>query len=216
VKWALLDVLPADEARALLSAARRRRFDRGETIFHEGDPGDTVHLLDKGRVAIRVTTPLGDTATIRVLGPGEIFGELAVISPWPRTATVRALEPVETLVMASDRIEQLRRAHPDVDRVMLEGLIGEVRRLTHQLLDALYLPVPKRLARCLVDLSQQYGSGVGSVLVPLNQDDVADLCGASRPTVNTILQELEGQGLIELGRGRISIVDCSALGRLAR
>jgi CRP/FNR family cyclic AMP-dependent transcriptional regulator len=65
-------------------------------------------------------------------------------------------------------------------------------------------------------LSEQYGSGDASVLVPLNQDDVADLCGASRPTVNKILQELEAQGLIELGRGRIAIVDCGALGRLAR
>src|SRR5207253_11324842 len=81
VDWPILNVLSEEERRALLSIARRRRFARNEVIFHEGDPGDTLHLLAKGHVAIRVATPWGDVATVRVLRAGAFLGELAVVSP---------------------------------------------------------------------------------------------------------------------------------------
>ena len=80
----MFDVVSDEQARAFLALARRRRFKRGEVVFHEGDPGDTLRLVDRGHLAVRVTTPLGDTATLRVLGPGDYFGELAVVSPAPR------------------------------------------------------------------------------------------------------------------------------------
>jgi CRP-like cAMP-binding protein len=155
MKWSLLDKLPEDDARAVLVAARRRRFARNEVVFHEGDPGDTVHLVDRGRVAVRVTSPLGDAVTLRILGPGAIFGELAVLSPAPRNATVVAVERTETLALHRDRFEQLRREHPDVDRILLEALITEVRRLSTQLLEALHAPVPRRVALRLIDLADQ-------------------------------------------------------------
>jgi CRP-like cAMP-binding protein len=213
MKWSLLEKLPEDDARAVLVAARRRRFDRNEVVFHEGDPGDSLHLIDKGRVAVRVTSPLGDAVTLRILGPGAVFGELAVLSPAPRNATIVALVRTETLALHRDRFEQLRREHPDVDRFLLEALITEVRRLSTQLLEALHVPVPKRVALRLIDLADQYADGPPPIRVPLTQDDIADLCGTTRPTVNKVLRELEEQGVVDIARGQISILEPSRLQR---
>src|SRR5437764_5691925 len=96
--WPLLRSLPEEDRRRVLAAARRRRFARREVLFHEGDPGDTLHLIDKGRVALRIATPLGDVATIAVLGRGDAVGEMAVLEEGGRRgATVIALEATETL-----------------------------------------------------------------------------------------------------------------------
>src|SRR5256885_8893412 len=96
--WPLLRSLSEEDRRRVLSAARRRRFARREVLFHEGDPGDTLHLIDKGRVAIRITTPLGDTATVGVLGPGDVVGEMAVLEEGGgRAATATAPQPAGAL-----------------------------------------------------------------------------------------------------------------------
>jgi CRP/FNR family transcriptional regulator, cyclic AMP receptor protein len=207
VKWPVLASVPEPQVRALLSVARRRRFARNEVVFHEGDPGDTVHLIDKGRVALRVTTPLGDTVTLRILGTGALFGELAVLAPAPRNATVVALERTETLALHRDHFDDLRREHPDVDRILLDALITEVRRLSTQLLEALYVPVPRRISLRLIDLAAQYAEHDGPVDIPLTQDDLAGLCGTSRTTVNKVLRGLEADGLVTVTRGHVVIPD---------
>ena len=213
-RWPLLASLPEPDARELLSAARRRRFDRHEVVFHEGDPGDSVHLIDRGRVALRVTTPLGDTVTLRILGPGAVFGELALLDPAPRNATVVALERTDTLVLHRDRFDELRQHHPEVDRIIIDSLVSEVRRLSIQLVQALYVPVPRRVELRLVDLVHQYGDdGPASVDIPLTQEDLADLCGASRTTVNKVLRGLEDDGLIAVSRGHLLVPDPDRLRR---
>jgi len=216
VRWVLLDVLSEAESRDLLAAARRRRFAKGEVVFHEGDPGDTMHLLDKGRVAVRVTTPMGDTATLRVLGPGSYFGELAVLSPAARNATITALEPVETLGLHRDTIDELRRQHPSIDRFLLEVAVAEVRRLSTQLLDALYVPVAKRVPRRLAELAELYGGTDSNIVVPLTQEDLAGLCGTTRPTTNQVLMDLQEKDVIVVGRGKVTVTDPVALARLVR
>jgi CRP-like cAMP-binding protein len=213
-RWPLLASLPDTEARELLSAARRRRFNRHEVVFHEGDPGDSVHLIDRGRVALRVTTPLGDTVTLRILGPGAVFGELALLDPAPRNATVVALERTDTLVLHRDRFAELRQRHPEVDGLLIDSLVGEVRRLSIQLVQALYVPVPRRVELRLLDLVDQYGDdGEGPVDIPLTQEDLAELCGATRTTVNKVLRGLEDEGLLTVSRGHIVIPDPDRLRR---
>lgn len=213
-RWPLLASLPDTEARELLSAARRRRFNRHEVVFHEGDPGDSVHLIDRGRVALRVTTPLGDTVTLRILGPGAVFGELALLDPAPRNATVVALERTDTLVLHRDRFAELRQRHPEVDGLLIDSLVGEVRRLSIQLVQALYVPVPRRVELRLLDLVDQYGDdGEGPVDIPLTQEDLAELCGATRTTVNKVLRGLEDDGLLTVSRGHIVIPDPDRLRR---
>jgi CRP/FNR family transcriptional regulator, cyclic AMP receptor protein len=205
-RWPLLASLGGSEVREILSASRRRRFERQEVVFHEGDPGDSVHLIDRGRVALRVTTPTGDTVTLRIMGPGAVFGELALLDPAPRNATVVALERTETLALHRDRFAELRQQHPEVDRILIDSLVAEVRRLSIHLLEALYVPVPRRVELRLVDLVHQYGKDrSGPVDIPLTQEDLAELCGASRTTVNKVLRGLEDDGLVTVSRGHIVI-----------
>lgn len=213
-EWPLLQPLSEDDRRRVLAAARRRRYARRETLWHEGDPGDTLHLVDSGRIAIRVGTPLGDTATVTVLGPGDVVGELALASgePGRRTASAVALERTETLVIHHDAFEELRREHPTVERFLVLVLAAQVRRLTGHLLDALYVPADTRVARRLLELHAVYDGGD----IALTQEDVATLAGTSRATVNRVVGELEGLGAVALTRGRITVLDRDRLERRAR
>jgi CRP/FNR family cyclic AMP-dependent transcriptional regulator len=213
-EWALLRHLSPEEQRRLLSAGRPHHFARREVIFHEGDPGDSLHLIQRGRVAVRITTPMGDVATLRVVGPGETFGELALLdSAAVRTATVIALERTETWALRRDQFNRLRAENPGVDRVLVELLAGYVRRLTEQLVEALYLPAEKRVVRAVVALGEVYR---GEADIPLTQEDVASLAGTSRATANRVLGELERAGALTVRRGRIVVLDRGRLARAAR
>ncbi len=217
VEWVLLSSLAEAERREVLAAARRRRFVRGEVVFHESDPGDTLHLIAKGHVAVRIATPLGDTALLRVLGQGQYFGELAVVSPAPRSATIVCLDVVETLALHRDVFEELRVKHPAVDGVLTLALVAEVRRLSSRLIEALYLPVDCRVWRRVAELTDLYGPAVdGAVVIPLTQDDVAHLAGTTRPSANKVLRGGEERGVLRIGRARIEVLDVDALADLAR
>lgn len=216
MEWALLAKLSDDARRDVLVLARRRRFGRCDYIFHEGDPGDTLHLVAKGRIGIRVTTPLGDCAMLRVLGPGEHFGEMALISPSPRNATAVALEPAETLSIHRKELDGLRAREPDIDKFLLDAAVEEVRRLSQRLLEALYVPVDKRVLRRLVDLVSIYETGPGTTTILLTQDDLAQLAGTTRPTTNRVLRAAEDAGTLQIGRGRIEVLDRAELVRRAR
>lgn len=216
--WTLLRDLGDAEQRAVLASTSRRRYSKGEVVFHAGDPGDTLHLIARGRVAARASTPAGDTVTYAVLGPGECFGELALLSADERrTSTIVALEPVETLVLRREQFEALRVRFPAMDRMLIEVLARRVRRLSAHLVEALYVPVEQRVVRRLLVLCRQYdGDGDGPVQVPLTQTDLAEMAGATRPTVNRVLRGLEAGGVLTLARGRIDVHDRPALRRHAR
>ena len=218
MRWTFLEGVPEEDRRRLLAATHRRRFARREVLFHEGDAGDTVHLLDRGRVAVKITTPLGDVATLRVRGPGAVIGELALLgsasSALPRRmATVVALERVETLSLHRDQFMELRTAHPSVDDFLVNVLAEEVSRLSGLLVEALYVPVDVRVVRRLVALASDYAEGESlvGVEVPLTQEDLASLAGTSRATVNRVVGEAEKAGLIEVRRGRVIVRDPDGL-----
>ena len=215
--WALLDTLDEAERREVLSACRRRKFARGEVVFHEGDPGDTLHLIAKGHVAVRTTTPRGDQALIRVLGAGDFFGELAVIAPAPRNATIECLDATETLGLHRDAFQELRAKDPSVDAVLIQALIAEVRRLSAHLSQALYLPAESRVWKRVADLTRLYETAANDVVtIPLTQEDVAHMAGTTRPTANQVLRSGEAKGVLRISRGRIEILDVAALEKLAR
>jgi len=113
VEWQLLEGVPAADVQRLIQVARRRTFRRREVVFHRGDPADSLHLVSKGRFAVRVMTPLGDQAMIAVRGPGESFGEMALVGEKAgRAATVEALEEAETLCVYEKEFARLRHEHP--------------------------------------------------------------------------------------------------------
>jgi CRP-like cAMP-binding protein len=212
----LLGALPEVERRAVRALMARRSYRRDEPLFHEGDPGDQLFTIERGRVAVRVTTRSGDVATLNVLGPGDTFGEQALLDPSAlRTAGVVALEPVEVRTLHRAQFDELRRRHPGVDRLLVDVLAAQVRRLSAGLLDALYLPVDKRVVRRLAELAPLYDTGDRPVVIRLRQDDIASMAGTTRPTTNRVLQRLVDEGVIALGRGRIDIHDLDTLVRRA-
>jgi CRP/FNR family transcriptional regulator, cyclic AMP receptor protein len=211
----MLDQLDCDERRALLASMHRKRFAKGEVLFHEGDPGDTLHLIVKGHVSVRVTTPRGDNAILRMLGPGSLIGEYAAIAPAPRSATVTALDPAETMTLHRDEFARLRAERPSIEHFLLAAAITEVRRLSTALLEALYLPVEQRVLRRLLEIVELYGADDGHV-VPIGQADLAGLTGVARQTTNRVLASLQSSGALRLRRGSIEILDLDALRRRAR
>jgi CRP-like cAMP-binding protein len=213
----LLDQLGPDDRRALLATMSRRTYRKNDTLFHEGDPGDTLHVIDKGHVAIRVSTRSGDVVTLTVLGPAASFGEQALLDARSaRTASAVALDSVETRTLHRRDFEALRASSPTVERFLTEMLAAQVRRLTEQLLDALYVPADQRVVRRLADVAEVYAADGNEAELALRQDDLATMAGTTRPTANRVLKQLEAEGTVELARGRISIADVAGLRRRAR
>jgi len=212
----VLEFLDDVDRRTVLAATHRRRFARGEVVFHDGDPGDTLHLIVKGHFAVRITTPLGDVATLRVCGPGEHFGELAVPASGPRIGRVVSLDGGETMALHRDAFGDLRARMPSVDAALTDALIAEVRRLAVALVDALHVPAEQRVWRRLRDLVEIYRGGDGPVVISVTQDDFAQLVGTTRSTANRVLRSGEEKGVVALERGRIEVHDLEGLERLAR
>jgi CRP-like cAMP-binding protein len=200
--------LPEPELRRLVAIARRRRFSRGEVVFHHGDPADTLHLIVRGYFAARLETRLGDTGTMAVHGPGESFGELALLeSEQSRSTTVAALSAAETYAVRGDDFDRLRQEYPEVNDVLARVLAQRLRRTTELLTEALFVSAELRVLRRLADLAWLYGARAPDTVVPLSQHELAQLAGTSRATVNRVLRAEAEQGTIALGRNRITVVD---------
>lgn len=217
MRWRLLENVDHEDVRRLIALARRRRFGRNEVVFHRDDPGDSLHLITSGRFAVRLLSPVGDTVTVAVRGAGDSFGEMALIGSSPRrSATVAALEQAETLCVYRDDFEQLRREHASVDKLLFGFLVSEVRMLNERLLEALYLPVEHRVLRRLAELIGGAGAVDAPVEIPLTQEELAELTGTTRATINRILRGEEKIGNLELSRGRTVILRPSEILARAR
>jgi CRP-like cAMP-binding protein len=216
VRWRLFEGAADEDVQRVLTVARRRSFARGEVVFHRDDPGDSLHLINQGRFAVKIISPLGDTVTVAVRGPGDSFGEMALVSTTARrAATVIALEKAETLAVYKDDFNELRSRHRSVNDLLLAFLTGEVRMLNERLMEALYIPVERRVLRRLAELSDG-GEGNGPVEIPLTQEELAELAGANRATVNRVLREEQKRGLVRLERGRTVVLDREQIVRRGR
>jgi CRP/FNR family transcriptional regulator, cyclic AMP receptor protein len=215
MEWRLLTGVPGEDVRAVLALARRSTYRRGEVVFHHHDPADAVHLIAKGRFDIRITTPHGDVVALAIRGPGETFGELAVVTGTERSATVTALESGETLVVRGSELRRLAREHASVDDALVRMLAEQVALLSERLVEAYTVDAEARVARRVLELGRVYG-GSPPIVIPLIQEELAALAGASRATVNRVLREAEGRGLVQVGRGRTVLLDPVGLARLAR
>lgn len=197
---------------ALLAAGRRRRYERRQVVFHAGDEGDSVHLIEEGRVAVKATTEAGQDVALSVMGPGELFGELAVFGRrGERTAGVVALEDVTTLELRRGPFDSVRAEHPEVNDLFLNLLAERCDRLTGLVQEVCFVSVQQRVARRLFEVGRSFLDGTMPVVVPLTQDEVAELAGTTRPTANAALQTLQERGAIRLARGRVEILSPRAL-----
>jgi len=195
----------------------RRRYRRGEVIFHEGDPGESLHLIVEGRVKIGRVSADGNEAIVASLGPGEAFGELVLLDGAPRSATATALEPTETLTLARDAFVQLVDDDPAFRWALFAGVAQHHRRLTDQLAEAHFLDLAGRLARQFARLARDGRRVGGEVRLGrlYTQSELAAMIGGTRPRVNRLVGEFVDQGLIRVEPDDIVVVDLAALERRA-
>jgi CRP/FNR family transcriptional regulator, cyclic AMP receptor protein len=212
MKWKILRSLTDEQQRDVLRTAVRRRYRDGDTLFHQADPGDTVHLLDRGHVALRIVNLRGVTLTLDILGPGSTFGEQTLVDrDARRTASAVAVGAVETLMIHRDEFARLLERHPAVTTVLVEMLAAQVRRTSDMLLDAHSMGAEDRVVKQLRRLAIEFRDGDTATL-PITQEELASLAGTTRPTANRALQALVNDGLVRLGRGRIVVQDVVRLG----
>lgn len=203
----------------LAAGLRLRRFRPGETIFHRDDPGDSLHVVASGAVKIVLPSTGGEEwAIVATLGPGDFFGELALLDGAPRSATAVAVGATETLVLRREVLHELIDANQGLRRALLASLAGEIRRLTGHVEDLHFLDLPARLARQLVRRSSgAVPESDGSIRLawPYTQADLAGMIGASRQSVNRLLADFAERGLIRFEKDALTIPDPAALADIA-
>jgi CRP/FNR family transcriptional regulator, cyclic AMP receptor protein len=218
-----------DDASLDLVAAtlRPRRFRRGETIFHAGDPGDALFIVTSGTVKITIPSDEGaEPVILTTIGPGGFFGALSLLDGAPRSATTVAMDAAETQVLHRDNFDELIEAQPALRRSLLVTLAGEIRRLTAQVEDLHFLDLPGRLARHLLR-TLAIGSGrdpaeadllVGEQRLPwpYTQAELAGMIGGSRQSVNRLLAELVTDGLVRFEGDELVIPDARRLALAAQ
>lgn len=214
----LADELSADQRVELMHHTSERRFARHEVVFHEGDPADSLHIVERGLFVARGTSTMGHVLIVNVFRPGSVFGELALLGPEPvRSATVAALHAGRTRMLRRADLDRLRTgsAGRAFDRFLLGALAERNVALTAQLIELLFTPTWKRIQRQLLRLDEVGLADDGDGWIRLSQADLAMLTASTRATVNRVLSDLERRGVVDVGRGRCRVRDRPGLARLA-
>jgi CRP/FNR family transcriptional regulator/CRP/FNR family cyclic AMP-dependent transcriptional regulator len=194
---------------SLLALTRRRRYGRGDVLFHQGDPGHGLHLVIAGHLKVVLLRETGEEVVLSILGPGDVAGEMALLDSAPRSATVVALEDVETATLSRADFLGLLRRSPETVQGLLAILARTIRRLDTEVGALRFTDLQGRLARKLLDLAQAHGRPVGDateITVALTQEELAGLIGATRQRVNKLLGCFEARGAIARQRRRIRIL----------
>ncbi|MPV37391.1 Crp/Fnr family transcriptional regulator [Georgenia subflava] len=211
-----LDEQGQAELRSLMSETTLRR---GETLFNEGDPGDRLYILLDGKVKLGHTASDGRENLLAVLGPGELLGELTLFDPGPRSTTATAVAGTRMLQLEHGALMTFLESRPELAKHMLKALAQRLRRTNESLADLVFSDVPGRVAKALLDLADRFGQTTDEgVHVPhdLTQEELAQLVGASRETVNKSLAEFVSRGWIRLEGRAVLLLDVDRLRRRAR
>nr|WP_240759679.1 Crp/Fnr family transcriptional regulator [Phytoactinopolyspora endophytica] len=209
-----------DEAAAALRASMVEvHLDRSEVLFREGDDGDRVYVVTDGKVKLGRTAQDGRENLLALLGPGQMFGELSLFDPGPRSATATAVTETTLLGLGHSDLVPLLTGRPEVARGLLLQLASRLRTSNDTLADLVFSDVPGRVAKRLLDLSNRFGvpsdEGV-RVSHDLTQEELAQLVGASRETVNKALADFVGRGWIRLEQRSVVLLDVERIRRRAR
>jgi CRP/FNR family transcriptional regulator, cyclic AMP receptor protein len=201
----------------LAAALRIRRFRKGETIFHQGDPGDALFIVASGSVKVVLPSDEGaEPAIVAILGPGEFFGELAILDGAAHSATIVAMEATETLVLHRDTFLGLIDSDEVLRRALLASLATEIRRLTGHVEDLHFLDLPGRLSSRILRLSVDCApddDGAIRIPWPYTQSELAGMIGGSRQSVNRLLADLAEEGLVRFERDVLVVTDRERLAR---
>jgi CRP/FNR family transcriptional regulator, cyclic AMP receptor protein len=194
-------------------------FPAKDTVFVEGEPGEHLYIITSGSAKVSHQTPDGRENLIAVLGPGDMFGELALFDPGPRTSTVATLTALDAMVMDRAALRKWIREYPEIGEQLLRVLARRLRSTNNALCDLIFTDVPGRVARQLLDLATRFGTdSAGALRVDhrLTQKELAQLVGSSRETVNKALSEFTERGWIRRDGKTVIIIEPARLARRSR
>ena len=215
----LFEALDEDGARALRSRMTDVELGRGERLFAEGDEGDRLYVVLDGKIKLTRTAPDGRENLLSVVGPGEMFGELSLFDPRPRTASATAITDAKLAALAHDKLLIWLTGRPEVALHLLRALAQRLRRANDVMADLVFTDVPGRVAKQLLDLADRFGEQQDDGLHvnhDLTQEELAQLVGASRETVNKALADFVTRGWIQLSARSVVLLDPDRLRRRAR
>ncbi len=215
----LFSALDDEAATALRASMSETRLRRGEVLFREGDEGDKLYIVTEGKVKLGRTSADGRENLLAIQGPGQMFGELSLFDPGPRSATVTAVTDAVFSSLSHEDLLRWLDGRPGVARGLLAQLAGRLRRANDVVADLVFSDVPGRVAKALLDLADRFGRTADDgvhVHHDLTQEELAQLVGASRETVNKALADFAARGWVRLEPRSVVIMDVERLSRRAR
>ncbi len=215
----LFSALDDEAAAALRASLGSVKLRRGEVLFHEGDSGDKLYIVGEGKVKLGRTSSDGRENLLAILGPGQMFGELSLFDPGPRSATVTAV--TDSMFFSLSHADMLKwlEGRADVAHGLLSQLASRLRRANDVVADLVFSDVPGRVAKALLDLADRFGRTADDgvhVHHDLTQEELAQLVGASRETVNKALADFASRGWLRLEPRSVVLMDIERLSRRAR
>jgi CRP/FNR family cyclic AMP-dependent transcriptional regulator len=211
--------LDDEAAVALRASLTETRLRRGEVLFREGDSGDKLFIVTEGKVKLGKSSSDGRENLLAILGPGQMFGELSLFDPGPRSATVTAVTDCVMQSLSHDELLEWLTGRPAVARGLLAQLGSRLRKANDVVADLVFSDVPGRVAKALLDLASRFGRTADDgihVHHDLTQEELAQLVGASRETVNKALADFASRGWLRLEPRSVVILDAERLHRRAR
>ena len=215
----LFATLDQDAAASLRASMNEIELARGDLLFHEGDPGDSLYVVLRGKIKLGRTSGDGRENLVAVLGPGEMFGELSLFDPGPRSAGATALVDSTLLGLSSDELTPWLASRPEVARALLRAIARRLRRTNDSMSDLVFSDVPGRVAKALLDLSARFGTPAEDgihVAHDMTQEELAQLVGASRETVNKALADFAGRGWLRLEARAVVLTNVERLSQRSR
>ncbi|MBV9845723.1 MAG: Crp/Fnr family transcriptional regulator [Kutzneria sp.] len=206
-------------AEALLHTLDPIDFPRGHVVFAEGEPGDRLYIIQSGKVKIGRKSSDGRENLLSIMGPSDMFGELSIFDPGPRTSTATTVTEVRALSMGRPELREWITKRPEIAEQLLRVLARRLRRTNNMLADLIFTDVPGRVAKALLQFAQRFGSqeaGLLRVTHDLTQEEIAQYVGASRETVNKALADFAHRGWLRLEGKSVLILDPERLARRAR
>lgn len=216
----LFNGLSAEQLEKIASLTRVRSCAAREVVVTQGEPADALFAIVKGTLKVASSGPDGRDTVLGIMAEGEVFGEVALLDGGLRSATCTAIAPCELLVIERAQFLELLELSPGIAARLLQVLAARLRRLSQRSEDAAFLDVPSRLARSILSLAARFGErrerGGIFIGLKLSQQELGDLVGATRESVNKHLNEWTRQGYLEQQAGRLIIADEDSVRRLAR
>ncbi len=215
----LFAALDAEASAALRTSMEPTTIAKGDVLFREGQLGDRMYVITEGKIKLAHTAPDGRESILAVLGPSELLGELSLFDPGPRTATAIALTDVVALGLGHQALRPWLTGRPEVAESLLQALAMRLRRTNEALADLVFSDVPGRVAKALLELADKFGQQMPDgvhVTHDMTQEEMAQLVGASRETVNKALADFAARGWIELESRSVILLDTERLARRSR